>query len=396
MALLQQTAAYSTTFVAQYLGAKKMNMIGSTVWQSIYISIIGGLAFLLLIPMAEVIFHFIDHDEKLQILEIEYFSSLCWSALPTAIVAAVSSFYTGLGKTKTIVAINFVGLISNVLFDYLLIFGNWGFPEMGIYGAGLATSLAALVAAIFGLAIIFRPEYERLYQIRTAWRMNLDLLKRFLKYGIPSGLQWALEGLAFSFFLIIVGKMPNGPSALAASGISVTIMMLAVLPTIGLAQAVSVEVGKHIGEGAPELAERSTWVGLHISLVYMFLIGSSFVFFPQFYLNWFNNSANQGVWQEISAMVPTLLMFLASFTLFDSLNFIFSFCLKGAGDTRFVSLVALTLPWPLMVLPTWLMKDFDDAIYYSWGAASVFIAIQGLVFAWRFKQGRWKKMSVIR
>ena len=65
-------------------------------------------------------------------------------------------------------------------------------------------------------------------------------------------------------------------------------------------------------------------------------------------------------------------MYAALFTTFDSMNLIFSFALKGAGDTRFVSLVALMLPWPIMVLPTILMREWEGAVFWAWGAASVF------------------------
>ena len=93
--------------------------------------------------------------------------------------------------------------------------------------------------------------------------------------------------------------------------------------------------------------------------------------------------------------VPYLLMYAALFTTFDSMNLIFSFALKGAGDTRFVSLVALMLPWPIMVLPTILMREWEGAVFWAWGAASVFGITQALVFCHRFLGGKWKSMSVI-
>jgi MATE family multidrug resistance protein len=77
------------------------------------------------------------------------------------------------------------------------------------------------------------------------------------------------------------------------------------------------------------------------------------------------------------------------------MNLVFSFALKGAGDTRFVTLVALTIPWPLMVFPTWYLKDHPNAIYLAWGAASVFIITQALIFCRRFVGGKWQEMSVI-
>ncbi|MCC6137717.1 MAG: MATE family efflux transporter [Bdellovibrionaceae bacterium] len=395
MALLQQTASYLMTFVAQYFGAKQYKMIGPAVWQAIYVSIFGGLLFLLLIPLSETIFEFIGHTQKMRLLEVEYFDAICYSALPTALVAAASSFFTGLSKTRTVMAINAVGLVVNIIFDYLFIFGKFGIPAMGAAGAGYATALANLAAAIYGFYLVFQSKHEQEYSILSGWRINMDLMKRYIQYGIPSGLQWALEGLAFSVFLIFIGRMANGDAALSSSSIVVTVMMLAVLPPMGIAQAVSVLVGQYLGEKKSELAEEAAWSGLQVALMYIAVIGSSFLLIPHFYLSWFYNAENPALWEQVALIVPYLLMYVALFTSFDSMNLIFSFTLKGAGDTKFVSLVALLLPWPLMVLPTYFMKDWDGAVYWAWGAASVFIITQALVFWYRFAGGKWKTMSVI-
>lgn len=395
MALLQQTAAYLTTFVAQYYGAKQFSNIGPAVWQAIYICLFGGILFLFLIPISDPLFQLIGHEESVRKLESEYFIAICFSALPAALVAVAGAFFTGLGNSKIIMWINLVGLVANVIFDYLLIFGNWGFPALGIAGAGYATAIANWLGAFFGLYLIFKLDHENDYGLKKSWRYSQDLMKRFIRYGLPSGLQWALEGLAFTVFLIIIGRMQDGSAALASSSIVVTVMMLSVLPAMGVAQAVSVLVGQHIGEKNPDKAVAETWTGLQLSVMYIFTVGLTFILFPQFYLSWFHNPENALLWEQVSVMVPYLLMFVAAFTCFDSMNLIFSFALKGAGDTRFVSLVALTLPWPLMILPTYLVKDWNGAVYWAWAAASVFIITQAFVFLMRFRGGLWKKMSVI-
>lgn len=395
MALLQQTVGYLTTFVAQYYGARESENIGPATWQALHLSVWGGLVFLLFIPFSDLLFDFIGHPPSTREYEVQYFDAICYSALPTAIVAGVSSFFSGIGQTKKILWINFAGMIANVLFDYLMIFGKAGFPAMGIAGAGYATALSAYVSAFLGLALLIKRQHEHAYRMMSGWRPNLALLRRFLRYGVPSGLQWALEGLAFSVFLIIVGRMSNASAALASSSIVVTVMMLAVLPPLGLAQAVAIRVGQLLGDKKGEDAKGVCWSGLHLALAYIVLVASSFLLFPSFYLSWFENKQDPSVWDQVSQMVPVLLMFVAFFTCFDCINFICSFTLKGAGDTRFVSLVALTIPWPLMVLPTWIFRHVDSAIYWAWGFASVFSVTQALIFFKRFLGGKWQTMSVI-
>lgn len=395
MALLQGTANYVMTFVAQYFGAKEHQKIGAAVWQSLYVSFFGGVTFLLLIVGSPFFFKMVGHSPGVQALEIDYFNALTFSALPTAIVAAVSGFFTGLGRTRTVIGINLTGLLLNVLFDWLLIFGNLGFPQLGIAGAGYATALATLGSAIYGLALMFRPRNAEDFGLLRDWGINLELLKRFLKFGFPSGLQWAFEGLAFTVFLVIMGHLPAGDAALAASSIGVTIMMLAVLPAMGVAQAVMTMSGRHLGEKEPDQAARVTWDGVQISCCYMLLIATTFYLLPEFYLSWFKNDQNAALWSQVSAYAVDILKLIAIFTTLDSVYLNVSFALKGAGDTKFVSALALIMPWPTFVLPTYLMRDHENALLLSWTFVAVYSLVISVLLILRFRQGQWRTMSVI-
>lgn len=334
---------------------------------------------ILTIPFSEELFQFVGHSPGLQKLEVEYFDSLTYSAMPTAFVAAASAFFTGLGRTKVIILINCVGLVVNAVLNYILIFGYAGIPSMGIAGAGYATTAANWASAVVGFALVFQNKNEVLYRVRSGWAWSWDLMKRYVRFGVPSGMQWALEGLAFTAFLVVLGRTASGEAALASSGIVTTVMMLAVLPALGVAQAVSVEVGRYLGEKRPELAEKATWSGLQICAMYILTIASTFLIMPGFYLGWFENSANAALWSEVTKIVPVLLVFVAVFIGFDSMNLCFSFALKGAGDTKFVTYVALAMPWPLMVMPAWLARNDTNAVYLAWGAASVYIILQAMV-----------------
>lgn len=395
MALLQQTSSYITTFVAQYFGAKEIHKIGSSVWQSFYVALIGGVLFLGLNFLSPWFFSLVGHAEHLQTLEVEYFNSIAYSALPTALVAAISGFFTGLGQTRTVIIINLVGLVLNVILDYIMIFGKFGFPALGIAGAGYATAIATYGAAIAGAALIFTQKNENQFKLKSQWKFDFSQIKQFLKFGIPSGMQWALEGLAFTVFLILMGNLKDGEASLASSSIAVTVMMLSVLPTMGIAQSILTLVGQKLGEKNADEASTLVWDGVKISSIYMAIIATSFWFIPEFYLSWFKNDSNPLLWSQVSALAPKLLGIVSLFTIFDSIYLNISFALKGAGDTKFVSLVALILPWPLMVLPAYLLRAHENAAVLSWSFIVLYSIALTLVLSWRFHQGKWKNMSVI-
>src|SRR5262245_53494998 len=145
LALLQFTASYAATFVAQYGGAGRKERAGPAVWQAVWFSLVTGLAFLVFVPFADELIALGGHSSGLQPLEAEYFRCLCFAALPTLLTAAASSFFTGIGQSRTVLWINGVGLASNAVLAWLWIFGRGGFPAMGIAGAGWATVAASWI-----------------------------------------------------------------------------------------------------------------------------------------------------------------------------------------------------------------------------------------------------------
>lgn len=394
--LLQYTANYATTFVSQYLGAGRPERIGPAVWQSLYFSVPAGLAFLGLILVAEPVFARVKHVAEIQVLEVTYFRILCFSALPALVTASVNSFFAGRGATWTVLLIDAVGLSVNAVLAYTLILGNFGAPALGIVGAGWATVAGTSAPAILGLALFLRRKHRAEYATLAGWRFDVDLFRRLMRFGLPSGLQFALDGLAFTAFIFLVGRLDDtAPGSLAATNIAFSINLVAVLPMLGVAQAVSVLVGQRLGGDRPDLAERTAWTGFRLAWLYMAAVAVLYVLAPGLFLYLFQSDHEPAKWVQVAERVPVLLRFVAVYSLFDSINLVFAFALRGAGDTRFVTLVALSLSWPLMVLPTAAALYFGWGLYWAWTFASSYVIALAVVFLLRFRTGRWKTMRVI-
>jgi MATE family multidrug resistance protein len=394
-ALLQFTAAYASTFVAQYLGAGRPRRVGPVIWQSLHCSVLGGLAFLLLLPAARPLATLAGHPPAIAALEATYFSCIAFAALPMLITAATCGFFIGRGDNWTVLLINGTGLAVNAVLGYAWIFGVWGFPEGGMAGAGFATVAGSTASAILGLVLLLRPRFRAEFGTLDGWRLDLPLLRRLLRFGLPSGAQVACDILAFTMFTVFVGQM--GRTELTASSIAITLNMLGVLPAFGISQAVAVLVGRRLGEDRPDLAERSTWTAFKVTWLYMAVIAVLYVLLPDIMASFFQPSgeAARTEWSLVAGLVPVLLRFIAVYTLFDGMNFVFSSALKGAGDTRFVTAVLLLLSWPVMVLPTWLAQRNGWGLFWAWGFASAYVISLALTYLARFRRGRWKSMRVI-
>lgn len=388
LTLLQNTANYATTFVAQYLGAGRNERVGPAVWQALWFALGTGLLFLVLEPLAGPIVGLAGHSPELQELEVVYFRCLCWSALPTLLTAAASSFFAGRGRSGTVLAINAVGLAVNAVLDYLWIFGHAGFPAWGIAGAGWATVAGMWASALVALALMLRPAQRRAFATLAGWRFDDELFRRLMVYGLPSGLQWFLDGLAWTVFVLLVGRL--GDAELAATSIAFTINMVAFMPAWGLSQGVGILVGQRLGQDRPDLAERTTWTGFRLSWLYMTGVALLYVLTPGPFLALFQSADD-----AVAGLVLVLLRFVAVYSLFDAMNIVFAYALRGAGDTRFVTVVSLLLAWPVMVLPTWASCQFGWGLYWAWSFASVYIIALALVFLCRFRAGKWQGMRVI-
>jgi len=391
--LFQNTCNFATTFVAQYVGAARPARVGPVVWQAIHFGVAAGLAFLLLIPLAEPIFELAGHSPQMQELERIYFVCLCFSALPTLIVAAASSFFAGRGDSWTVLGINAVGLVFNVGLDFWWIYGGLGLPALGIAGAGWATVAGQSISALFALWLMLRPRFRAEYATHRGWKVEWPLLGRLLRFGFPAGVQWMFDALAWTLFLLFLGQL--GSVELNATSATFTVNMVAILPLLGIGQAISILVGQRLGEDRPEVAERSTWTAFRVAWLYMAAMGGLYLFVPDVFIVWFANHSEPDKWSQVEALSRNLLRFVALYCLIDSVNLVFSFALRGAGDTRFVTWVTVGLVGPMLIAPAWACMYYGWGVYWAWGFATAYIFTLAAVFLLRFRHGKWKTMRVI-
>ncbi|MGO9913297.1 MAG: MATE family efflux transporter [Isosphaeraceae bacterium] len=391
--LLQVTAGYVSTFVAQYTGAGRPERVGPAVWQGIHFAALAGLLFLLMVPAAPYLIAIGGHTAALQALEVVYLRCLCCAALPMLIMAAVNGFFSGRGQTWTVLAIEAAGTGVNVVLALVLIFGRAGFPELGIAGAGWATVAGSWVSALLAIWLLLRPEFRAEFDTLSGWRLERDLFGRLMKYGGPAGAQVFLDVLVFHVFVQLVGRL--GEAAAGATTLTVRLNMVAFLPMLGLGQAVSILVGQRLGGDRPDLAERSAYTGLKWVFGYMCGVAAVYLLFPGVLVGVFRGDRDPESFAAVAAIVPSLLVCVAVYSLADSINVTFSYALRGAGDTRFVSLLTFVLAWPIMVVPTFVVVRSGGSIYWAWAFATAYIVAMAVCFFWRFRTGRWKSMRVI-
>jgi MATE family multidrug resistance protein len=392
--LFSVTGEYLTTFVAQYLGAGRPERVGPTIWQGIYFSALAGLFVALLSPLADPVFRAAGHAPGVMAYEITYTRLLMLGSFPLILMPTLTTFFAGRGETTVVLLVTLGVTAVNVVLDYLWIFGHMGFPRGGVSGAALATVTAESLGAVVFFALIVRKPMRALYNTLGGWRLEPELLLRILRFGIPSGLQFSVELLAFACFLIIVGRIGTIP--LAASGVAFNLNGLVFVPMLGLGVGVSALVARYLGSGRADLAERSTWSALWMSLAYMGFCGALYVLCPRLLLAPFAAGGDPGAFRPVGDLTVVLLRFVALYSIFDMMNVVFSSALKGAGDTAFPLFVTIALALLAMLGPAYaLCMLWGYGVVVAWLTATAYVVFLGLLMLWRFRLGGWKTLRVV-
>lgn len=389
-------AGYSAVFIAQYHGAGRPEKIAATLWQGIFFTVFSGAILLLLASFVTIpLFTLVGHSPEVRELEAQYFIILCQGGVLHVAIQALSSFFTGRGMTRPVMLANIVGMVVNVPLNYALINGVWGMPELGIRGAAIATVVSWGVVVLCLAPPIFSKYFRREFKLFESMAFDWDIQLRLLRYGVPGALQFSLDVFAFTFFILIVGRMGTVP--LAASNIVISISSLAFMPALGFSFGMSSLAGQALGKGRPEEARIAAWSGIHILMVYTLSLGVAFVFVPESIISVFMNQGEMGGdYKEILEMGTILLRLVAMYILLDVFYMIFAAVLKGAGDTRFLLFAISGSTLCCILIPLSVGINYlGMGIYAAWGCIVLFIATLSILISWRYAGGKWEKMLVI-
>ena len=422
---------YTNTFVAQYLAAKRPDRAMQFVYQGLWLALAVLPILILFAVFSRQFFLLVGHAETLATMESEYFKWLVPACASSILSAALVGLYAGSGRTRVLLISDVVATTLNVVLDYLLIFGLFGFPEWGTAGAALASSIAIslkLIVLIYfawpdlvrGVARSRQPSTGRLdsidqliadlpksstmvnestnqephREVRGSPAVQWKLMKQLIDYGWPAGVSVVAESWSFMIIMMIVGQL--GEQAAAATTLALGVNIIAFIPLVGLGTAVGVLVGKYLVTEERDTARRIVFSGLLIgiaySLIYVVLYGG----FPDLAMTVYTYDVDPARFEEMRPILRPLLYFIAGYCVFDAFQIVYVGALKGAGDTYFVlggHIVAgaSTVIGALIVryLTGW------NSLYYWWGAITFWVVLLAIIFTGRYLQGGWQNKRVI-
>ncbi|MBZ5856180.1 MATE family efflux transporter [Flavihumibacter profundi] len=345
-------------------------------------TITAVLIFALLFIFQPLLFH-LGQDPEVVRLAMPFMRLMSFSIIPMLLFMTLKQFTDGLEFTKTAMLLSLSGMPINILLNWLLIYGNWGFPRLELAGAGWATLITRSMLFIVLGIIIWKHSTFRIYIAarKSQWILNKKTLKDLLHIGIPSSLQIGMEAGAFAVSGILIGTFGAVPQA--AHQIALSCAAFTFMVSMGLAQAGSIRVSNAFG--------RNDWTKISVigrstlltALVYGIFCAVSFALFRNQLPLFFNSN------YDVIHLAAMLLLYAAVFQISDATQAIGAGLLRGIKDVR-VPTVLVGIAYWVVGLPLGCVLGF----VFGMGAKGMWLGfIAGLTLASAFLISRFLKMS---
>lgn len=387
------------TFVSQADGRNEPERGGAYLGQTMYLAL---LAFLVSAPVAfwtPVWFPWVaalgEHSPEMQANEIQFLRYGLWSIGPMAAVAGLESFFNGIKRPRVVLAGVLVSLGVITVVNYVLIFGHFGFPAMGIAGSGIATLLAWLARIAVLLNGLRDSEIDRRYAIWRGLRLDLAKLLGLVRVGGPIAMQWLVDIGAWFVFLEFM-MPPFGTLASAGATLAIQFMHLSFMPAMGIGLALTTQVGNAVGAGRPEEAAFRVRIARRLVLGYMTVMGAIFVMGGAPLASLFASAEDPVENQAVIAMAAKMLIWVALFQMSDALCIVYSFAARGVGDTRVPAMLFAVCCWGIFVSGGFTMTHVAPGwgVHGPWMMCTLYIVVLGGLLYWRFHSEAWRSIRL--
>jgi MATE family multidrug resistance protein len=379
------------SFVAQLRGRGELAATTRYAWYGLALAAIAALLSALAIPFVPALlgaFHYAEpvHRGMSDYLQIRLLS--IGAAIGTE---ALGNWYGGLGKTRPAMVAAVSAMLANVVGCFLLVQPRFGLPGFGVKGSAWA-SVAASALGFLVIAVPFFSSERRsvMAQLRA---LGMAEFLRFLRFGLPNGLNWFLEFGAFALFInVVVGHL--GTTTLAAFNVVMQLNSVSFMPAFGLASGGAILVGEAIGRKAHD----EVWPVVRLSTVmaglWMSSIGIIYATMPAPLMDWFR--PHDVSTDALVRTGATMLGFAAFWQLFDAVNMTVGEALRAAGDTVWCMAARIVLAWVVFTPAAW-----AAVFVFGGGVAAVmislllYVGLLGVVLSLRFASGKWKTIELI-
>ena len=325
-----------------------------------------------LILLAKPLMYMMNQPQEVVVLALPYLDIIAISLVPLIIFQALKQFSDGMSLTKFPMYATIIANVINVFFNYVLIFGVWGFPKMGVVGAGIGTLIARFVMIILMWYFLNRLEKTKAYvKDLKLFVLEHSMLKKINSLGLPSALQMFFEVGLFTAAIWLSGTLGKNPQA--ANQIALNLSSMTFMIATGLSVTAMIRVGNQKGLKRPvELRRIATSIfimGLALAILFalIFLIFNNVL--PTFYLD-LNDLTHFADNQNVVEIASSLLIIAALFQISDSTQVVFLGALRGLQDVKIPTLITFFAYWIIGFPVSYFLGDAS-----KYGSSGIWIGL---------------------
>lgn len=378
------------TMVAQAIGADSMREASAATKQAFTLlfafSIAFGAGSMMLSPF---LIPALTSDPEVAALGTPYLQVFFLGVPFMTLNRAIASCLQGAGDTRTPFFLSLVSSGIQIAMAYALIFGHWGFPELGVVGAAVGGFMGRCAATLIGFACLYSGRFALALLPDTSYRFNWDVARRILKIGVPSGLQGIFRNGSGLVYIRLIAMSALSTTAVAAYAIGSQMEHILRRTGLSFGTVATAFVGQHLGAKDPAGAERHGWTILVISVVANIVLSLPAALFAGFFMS---------IFTDAHAVISTGVIYLYAMVIaepFLCAANTSSGSLRGAGDTMPPLYYTLIAQW-IVRLPVAYVLGFTLGfdIHGIWAALIIYSTVQGVLTVRKFAQGQWKTREI--
>ncbi len=369
-----------TPMVGKAFGNKKKELVSLYLKNGIFSHIVIGLFLTAIMFFVYFFLSKMGQPPEVVILARPYYLWLCASYLPFMLFYSYKQFFEGLGNTKVAMVITISANLINIAANYAFIFGKFGFPELGLTGAGVGTFISRISMPLFFMIYILTAKRYLPY-FKAARKQAIRLLEiiKILKVGVPIGVQMVVEVFAFAIGAIMMGWI--GEVSLAAHQVALGLASLTYMISLGISSATTIRVSHQFGKHDILSVKRAAFASTHLVLFFMAVMGLVFISLKNYLPYLFVTDI------DVIIIAANLLVVAALFQIFDGLQVVMLGALRGMSDVKIPMLIA-GLAYLVVGIPSSYVFAFvlDLGPRGIWFGYLLGLGLAGILFYFRFRK----------
>ncbi|MFA9388571.1 MAG: MATE family efflux transporter [Prolixibacteraceae bacterium] len=369
-----------TPLIGHALGAKNDLSVASTIKNGLVLSIFLIAILTLITWSLSWWMHLMGQPEEVWRMAIPYFRTLAISLIPFLLFMLFKQIGEGMGNTLLAMIATILSNVLNVILNYLLIFGKFGFPELGLLGAGYATLISRIAMPVFiFIGFMSAKKVKHYFNLIPQVQVSLKETLKIIAVGLPIAIQLLVEVSMFALGAIMMGWMGDVP--LAAHQIALGMASFTFMIANGVAMATTIRVSYQLGLKAYSSMEKVSLSAVHLVLAYMFLCGVGFLVLR-------NQLPRIFTFDElVIKQAASLIVVAALFQLFDGLQVVCLGILRGFADVKVPMIIAgiayLLIGLPVSYIFAFTLKMGPEGIWYGFVAG---LASAGILLFFRIRK----------